>query len=119
MEFSHWIQRQMNGVQASVAGHPSCNAAMSIIEWMRGEEIVPVPNNRIIMTSGNARFENYYNILPQQEDQGLKRKHHEALKHSKVGQGLLERLNAFKAKKPRMTKRRRQMDEQHPVEVVG
>jgi hypothetical protein len=64
VEFSHWIQRHIKGFQAGVVRHPSCNAAMSIIEWMRGEEIVLVPNNRIIMASGNASFENYYRILP-------------------------------------------------------
>lgn len=122
--FSHWIERQINGLYSGVTGHPSCNAAMSIIEWMRGEMIVPVPDNRTVIGEGNMRLNNYYGITADAANQSRKREHQSL--SSGDGKLVLEKFEAAKAgqasmaEKPRKrTKREKELDEMNPATVVG
>jgi hypothetical protein len=117
--FARWISRQRNEGMAGITGNPAVNAAMSIIEWLRGEEIVPVPINRVIISDGNRRLDNYYGIAPKPEDQGLKKAHHQALRLSDNGKRALQEFESTKAKRPQQTKRQKLRDELHPAEVVG
>jgi len=93
--FGEWIERQRNNLVTGVDGHPSCNAAMSIIEWMRGEEIIPIPSNRVLMTKGNFRLSNYWGKETTNEG-GRKLAHYEALEGSVSGKQVLEKFEAQK-----------------------
>jgi len=104
---------------SGITGNPAVNAAMSLIEWLRGEEVVPAPLNRVIISDGNRRMDNYYGIPPVVGEQGRKKAHHEALTHSDKGKRALREFEAVKVKNPRQSKRQKRLDELHPPEVVG
>ncbi|PVH71168.1 hypothetical protein DL98DRAFT_540257 [Cadophora sp. DSE1049] len=68
-EFAQWVTRGETEPWSGTMNHPAVNAAMTIVDWMRGETIVPAPQNRVLLKNGDRRLEDYFGTRTAEERQ--------------------------------------------------